>query len=146
MSNPLSRPQLKGAAQAFCDAFAEKKDVDYIVSLFSTTTPISAIEYGDPAQAIFLGRTFHGQDGLKEYFGAITHLLSYEDMSFSEYVVDEEARKVAVKGKAKFTWKETGKSWDETFSYVLDFDEGGKLTRYQVWSDTGSAYMASRKD
>lgn len=146
MSIPLPRSQLKAAAETFCDAFSQKKNVDYILSLFSTTNPISAIEYGDSSLAPFLGKTFKGRDGVKEYFGIIASLLSYEDMSFSEYVVDVEERKVGVKGRAKFTWKETGKSWDETFSYVLDFDEGAKLTRYQVWSDTGSAYLASKKD
>lgn len=146
MSMPLPRHQLKRAAETFCDAFSQKKDVNYILSLFSTTNPISAVEYGDPSLAPFLGKAFEGREGVKEYFGTIGRLLAYENMSFSEYVVDAEERKVAVKGKAKFTWQETGKTWDETFSYVLDFDEGAKLTRYQVWSDTGSAYLASQKD
>jgi len=56
--------------------------------------------------------------------------------------VDLEASKVAVKGKARFTWVETGESWDETFSYALDFDQERKVTDYQVWADSGAAYLA----
>jgi hypothetical protein len=70
--------------------------------------------------------------------------LSYQDMSFSEFFADAEASKVGVKGKAKFTWLGTGESWDETFTYVLDYDHECKVTNYQVWADSGAAYLASR--
>jgi len=49
---------------------------------------------------------------------------------------------VSVKGQAKFTWIETGQSWDETFTYSLDFDDEPKVTDYQVWADSGAAYLA----
>lgn len=51
-------------------------------------------------------------------------------------------RKVSVKGRAKFTWVETAQSWDETFTYSLDFDDELKVTDYQVWADSGAAYLA----
>jgi hypothetical protein len=50
--------------------------------------------------------------------------------------------KVSVKGRAKFTWIETGQSWDETFTYSLDFDDESKVTDYQVWADSGAAFLA----
>ncbi|KAF6762815.1 transcription elongation factor S-II [Ephemerocybe angulata] len=137
-----NRKELLNATKKFCDAFSQKKDPQFILSMFTTRIPISAIEYGDPQQAPFLGRTFEGHEGVQEYFRIISELLSYENMSFSEYVVDVEEGKVSVKGRAKFTWLATGKAWDETFAYVLDFDEA-KISRYQIWSDTGSAYLAS---
>ncbi|OJA07790.1 hypothetical protein AZE42_14072 [Rhizopogon vesiculosus] len=65
-------------------------------------------------------------------------------MEFSEYIVDPEVQKVSVKGRAKFTWLSTEQSWDEIFTYVLDFDDDFKVTNYQVWADTGAAYLASR--
>ena len=142
----LTRSQILEAAVAFCTSFSQGKDVESILALFSTTQPVSAIEHGDPSLAPFLGRTFEGKEGIKRYFEVIGSLLSYENISFGEYVVDAEERKVAVKGKGTFTWKETGKAWNETFAYVLDFDEDAKLTRYQIWSDTGSAYLASKGD
>lgn len=33
-------------------------------------------------------------------------------------------------------------SWDETFTYSLDFDDELKVTDYQVWADSGAAYLA----
>lgn len=50
---------------------------------------------------------------------------------------------MSVKGQAKFTWIETCQSWDETFTYSLDFDDELKVTDYQVWADSGAAYLAS---
>ncbi|KAJ2920594.1 hypothetical protein H1R20_g16500, partial [Candolleomyces eurysporus] len=140
----LTRSELLKAAVTFCTSFSQGKDVESILALFSTTHPVAAVEHGDPSLAPFLGRTFEGKEGVKRYFEVIGSLLSYKNISFGEYAVDVEERKVAVKGKGTFTWIETGKAWDETFAYVLDFDEDAKLTRYQIWSDTGSAYLASK--
>lgn len=50
--------------------------------------------------------------------------------------------KVSVKGRARFTWIETKQSWDETFTYALDFDPELKVTDYQLWADSGAAYLA----
>jgi hypothetical protein len=59
-------------------------------------------------------------------------------------MVDIEERKVAVKGEAEFKWIATENKWDETFVYVLDFDEEDKVKRYQVWADSGAAYLARK--
>lgn len=50
--------------------------------------------------------------------------------------------KVSVKGQATFTWIKTAQSWNETFTYSLDFDDELKVTDYQVWVDSGAAYLA----
>jgi len=139
---PLSRAHLLKSAQIFCDAFSQKKDTDTILSHFSTTHEVSAIEYGTPILAPFLGRPFLGISEVKRYFELIGSLLSYKDVEFSEYVVDLEAMKVCVKGKGTFTWLSTGQSWDEVFTYTLDFDDELKLVQYQVWADSGAAYLA----
>ncbi|KAH6915195.1 hypothetical protein BKA70DRAFT_568958 [Coprinopsis sp. MPI-PUGE-AT-0042] len=137
-----TRNELKAAAQSFCEAFAEKKDPDTILTLFSSKEPISAIEYGEKDLAPFLGRRFEGEKGVRNYLGLVSSLLAFDEMSFSEYVVDSEERKVAVKGRCVFEWKETRESWDETFAYVLDFDDEAKVVRYQIWADSGAAYLA----
>ncbi|KAF9569412.1 hypothetical protein CPC08DRAFT_812997 [Agrocybe pediades] len=139
-----SRKELQNAAQEFCRGFAGGKSVDEFLEYFSTTYEVSAIEYGEPVLAPFLGKQFVGKAGLKEYFELIGSLLSYDNVAFSEYVVDCEALKVSVKGKAKFTWISSKQSWNETFTYTLDFDEEMKVVRYQVWADSGAAYLARR--
>ncbi|EGN96790.1 hypothetical protein SERLA73DRAFT_184950 [Serpula lacrymans var. lacrymans S7.3] len=140
----ISRVELLHAAQALCDDFASKKDIDTLLSHFSTTHQCTLVEHGEPFLAPFLGRPFNGISGALMYFDLINKHLSYENMRFSEYVVDVEARKVSVKGKAKFTWIETDESWDETFAYMLDSDDELKITDYQVWADSGAAYLASK--
>ncbi|GLB33477.1 hypothetical protein LshimejAT787_0103610 [Lyophyllum shimeji] len=139
-----SRSELLSTAQQFGDDFSNKKEITVLLSHFSTTHKATAIEHGEPALAPFLGRPFVGIGGVREYFETIASLLSYEEMHFSEFVVDPEARKVAMKGRARFTWMSTGESWDETFSYILDFDEDRKVAVYQVWADSGAAYLASK--
>ncbi|KAI0923954.1 hypothetical protein AcW1_006756 [Taiwanofungus camphoratus] len=146
----LTRAQLLASAQTLCTAFAEKSDLDTLLSYFSTTHQVSAFEYGEPVLAPFLGRPFTGTKGpnsVTTYFSLLQKYLMYEDMVFGEWTVDTEARKVCVKGTAKFTWTEgqgEGQSWDEVFVYMLDFDHEAKITDYQVWADSGAAYLAGR--
>ncbi|KAL4065846.1 hypothetical protein J3A83DRAFT_4360214 [Scleroderma citrinum] len=139
-----AREQLLDAAKALCDDFSRKKDLDTILSHFSTAQPCVALEHGLPEFAPFLGRTFRGHEGVREYFSLIASLLDYRDMNFSDYVVDTQVRKVSVKGRARFTWKSTNESWDEIFVYVLDFDDEIRVYRYQVWADTAAAYLARK--
>jgi hypothetical protein len=161
---PPSRNDLLQAAKALCDEFAAKNDIELIVAHFSTTHDCVALEHGEKCLAPFLGRfashivlshiltliplifvrPFTGITGIKEYFALLQRHLTYEDMSFSEYFADPDAQKVGVKGRAKFTWNSTGDSWNETFTYVLDFDHDCKVTNYEVWADSGAAYLASR--
>lgn len=137
-----TRQQLVQATQSFCDAFTNRADIPTILTHFSQTENIIAYEHGNRALAPFLGRSFEGVDGVKKYFEIIGSLLAYEDIRFGEFVVDTEERKVAVKGWGRFTWLETGESWNEIFAYVLDFDEAEKIVRYQIWADSGAAYLA----
>ncbi|KAI0528081.1 transcription elongation factor S-II [Xylaria bambusicola] len=150
MPNP-TRAELLGAATAFCDSFAQKKPLEEILSHFSSAAKDDEIvvhEHGLMQLAPFLGRDFCGREGVRKYFEMVARYLSYEDIRFVEFIADDAAAsaggKVGVRGKARFTWKETDKSWDETFVYVLGFDITAKLTRYEVWADTGAAYLASR--
>jgi len=65
-------------------------------------------------------------------------------MSFSNYVVDAIENKVSVRGDATFTWRATGQSWDEVFTYVLAFDADCRLIKYEIWANSGAAYLASQ--
>ncbi|THH07088.1 hypothetical protein EW145_g3625 [Phellinidium pouzarii] len=143
MSPFICREDLLAAARSFCDAFAKHKLLDEILAYFATDNA-ACLEHGLPQLAPFLGRRFTGPDGVREYFRLIADLLSYEDMRFSDYVVDADSLKVSVKGQAKFTWNKTANSWQEVFAYMLEFDEQRKVKLYEVWADSGAAYMASR--
>ncbi|KAK3990209.1 hypothetical protein QBC44DRAFT_325867 [Cladorrhinum sp. PSN332] len=139
------RASLLQAATSFCESFASQKPPDEILSHFtSTESNIVVIEHGLPRLAPFLGREFRGKDGLQKYLHAISEFLTYKNMRFSNYVVDTEARKVSVRGEATFTWSSTGQSWEEVFTYVLEFDGNDKVEKYEVWADSGAAYLASQ--
>ena len=134
-----TREDLLKSAASFCSTFADKKPVEEVLSHFSTTHATSCFEHGLPALAPFLGRTFTKP---AEYLGVIAKYLADKNMKFFAYMVDVETRKVNVQGRANFTWIETNESWDEVFTYVLDFDDEAKITDWNVWADSGAAYLA----
>jgi hypothetical protein len=134
-----TREDLLKSAESFCSAFANKKPIEEISSHFSTTYATSCCEHGLPALAPFLGRTFTKPT---KYLKTIAKYLTYENAKYFAYMVDVETHKVNVQGSARFTWIETGESWDEVFTYVLDFDHEAKITDWNVWADSGAAYLA----
>ncbi|KAI1500702.1 hypothetical protein F5X99DRAFT_429237 [Biscogniauxia marginata] len=171
-STPTSprRAQLLRAARSFCAAFARHAPpADLVSRFFSRAAPdaeVLALEHGLPVlgRGGFLGRAFRGRAGARAYFDAVAACLRYENMRFGNddggdgdggggdeaYIVDEAAGRVAVRGEAEFTWIATGESWRETFVYLLAFDdgdgEGGRcgVVRYEVWADSGAAYLARK--
>ena len=138
------REALLHAAANFCNAFACQYALEAILDHFSTTSEPFALEHGLPQLAPFRGRPFKGLDGIKEYFGLLGDYLSYKDMCFVDYIVDTDTSKVSARGTATFTWERTRQSWNEVFTYVLGFDEDRKVKSYEVWADSGAAYLASQ--
>ncbi|KAI2626562.1 hypothetical protein GGR54DRAFT_476577 [Hypoxylon sp. NC1633] len=138
------RADLLEAATAFCNSFASQAPPDTILAHFSSSPDTLAIEHGQRALAPFLGREYRGLQGVRAYLETVASCLTYADMRFSDYIVDAAADRVAVRGAATFTWTATGESWDEVFAYALTFDEQRKLLRYEVWADSGAAYLASQ--
>ncbi|TFY57693.1 hypothetical protein EVG20_g8444 [Dentipellis fragilis] len=143
MTTP-SRTELIDAFNSFVGALASGGDMANIVAHFSKSQSPEVIEYGLTVLAPFLGRPYVGADGVAEYFNTIGTILTWKDMGYYEHVVDPVVRKVSAKGKATWTWKSTGQSWQETFTTTVDFDDELKVKRYQVWADSGAAYLASR--
>ncbi|KAL2201153.1 hypothetical protein P885DRAFT_26713 [Corynascus similis CBS 632.67] len=140
------RAALLASATAFCEAFSAAASPDDILDSHFTREQANILvhEHGLARLAPFLGRSFRGADGLREYLSLVSECLSFERMRFGDYVVDPRARKVSVRGKACFMWKSTGQSWDEVFTYVLAFDRDHRVEKYEIWADTGAAWLASR--
>lgn len=70
-----------------------------------------------------------------------------------DWIVDTENAVVCLKGRARFVSKVTGQGWDEVFIYKISLAEedggeegkgGWKVRVYEVWADTGAAYLAAR--
>ncbi|KAL3461243.1 hypothetical protein BJX64DRAFT_161946 [Aspergillus heterothallicus] len=149
-----SRNDLIAPTQALCEAFSTGADLPTLLSTFTTSPPPQAHEHGLQSLAPFLGRTFTGRDGITKYFNILNELLGIESMSFDdekEWVVDVESMAVTLRGRARFVAKETGERWDERFAYRIslaeDEKEGGgglKVQLYEVWADTGAAYLARK--
>ena len=135
------RIELLEATVGFCNAFASGTDPQKIIEQY-LSKKITIIEHGSAKVAPFLGRTFEGYDGFREYVDNVMSYLQLDSMSFDDYIIDVTYAKVAVVGHAHFTAKETGQSWQEVLAYRLLFDEDTKLTRYEIWADSGSLHLA----
>ncbi|KAF8897204.1 hypothetical protein BD779DRAFT_357420 [Infundibulicybe gibba] len=119
-----SRKQLLAAAKAFCDAFSRKEEISTSSPIFRQHTQCQRLNMVIQSWLPSWGKHFR------------------DSQEFEHFVVDSEGCKIALKGKGTFTWVSTGESWDETFAWMLDFDDEGRVTEYQVWADSGSAYLA----
>lgn len=154
------REYLLRSTKKLCRIFASHGTIEEIASCFtsssssssSTDNRIRLLEHGTPSERVpFLGRTFYGLDGIYDYFSLVSETLEYTNMSFSDYSLDENLKIVTVRGTATFTWKATQKSWDEIFIYRIQLDtetgddenDNNKIMIYEVWADSGAAYLAS---
>ncbi|KAJ5464228.1 hypothetical protein N7475_007363 [Penicillium sp. IBT 31633x] len=152
-----SRQVLLKPIHALLEAFTnpDPTNPNKLLTTFTTLPSPLAYEHGLSQLAPFLGRPFTGQDGIAKYFDIISSLLSIETMAFEpdeSWVVDESCMAVALRGKARFVWKDTREAWDEAFVYriklaVDNSDDPAKKGRlavceYHVWADTGAAYLA----
>ncbi|PUU77779.1 hypothetical protein B9Z19DRAFT_1127815 [Tuber borchii] len=142
MPGPSPSPLLT-AATALCSTLSQSPPPPLPTILQHFTETATAYEHGLPQLAPFLGRELP----IPDYFNILADNLSFRNMQFKEYIVDEENHKVFVRGTGRFIWTTTGDAWDECFVYLLDFVKGGggdgwKVGRYQVWADSGAAYLA----
>lgn len=85
----VPRDKLLHTAQALCNDFAEKKDVDTLLGHFSRIQ-CTAIEHGEQCLAPFIGRPYVGLNAIRSYFEQLAALLTYENMHFSGWTVDTE--------------------------------------------------------
>ncbi|KAE8349400.1 hypothetical protein BDV28DRAFT_61602 [Aspergillus coremiiformis] len=144
------RQNLITRVRTLCTDFSTSSPLPTLLSNFTTNPPATALEHGLPHLAPFLGRAFKGSDGLTTYFGLLSDLLTIENMVFEPeetWVVDERAMAVSLRGEGRFTWNATGQTWEETFVYRIGLAEDAgvvKVVVYEVWADTGAAYLARR--
>jgi hypothetical protein len=154
----MTRLSLLEPVRSLLRAFAnpDPNNPNQLLSAFTTSPKPLAYEHGLPQLAPFVGRSFTGQDGISTYFNLLSSHLEIKDMAFGpeeSWIVDESCMAIALRGTATFIWKKTGQAWDETFAYQIKLaedvsDDPGKkgflkVNEYQVWADTGAAYLAS---
>jgi hypothetical protein len=146
---------LRNRAHAFCQALISPPAPPELLKEFfipeSKGQNPTIREHGPSWATVylpFLGRDFVGYDASIEYFSLLSQSLKMhlnEDSFPGEdgFVVDVDANKVSVVGKGKFESVEMGRSWEETFSYVLSgWDEDGRMGRWDIWADPLSAWAA----
>lgn len=147
-----TRTSLSTATNSLLDAFSSSADLQTLLSTFTTTPSPTVHEHGLHQLAPFLGRTFTGRREVEHYFNILAEHLDIASMQFDEqrdWAVDVETGIVALKGYARFVSKRTGQGWDEVFAYRIglaedEYEKKVKVRSYEVWADTGAAYLAAR--
>lgn len=146
---------LRSRAHAFCQALISSPPPPDLLREFfipegNGRNP-TIREHGPSWATVFLpfiGRDFSGFDASNEYFELLSQSLKMrlDNDSFpgeEGILVDAGANKVSVIGKGTFESVETGRSWDEKFSYVFSgWDGEGKIGRWDIWADPLSAWAA----
>jgi hypothetical protein len=164
------RSLLQHRAQTFCTAFTDlpNNPPAKILSEHFTTENPRITEHG-PSWANtllpFLGKTFCGIEGCKEYFALLAQTLEFIPLQDSfprskeGFIVDDCAEvgtadagvgkgwdgrgAVVIVGKGKFKAVKTEKEWEERFIYRLsEFDEDGRIGHWEIWADPLSAWVA----
>lgn len=136
------RKHLIQAAEIFTQALLANHDPEHVLNALADRVVIH--EHGLKQLAPFLGRQFHGVEGAKEYFNILASTVILKEGKVQAIFVDPEKSQVTVKGQAKFIWKSTAQTWDEIWSFLLEFDSEYKVKVYEVWGDPGAAYLASQ--
>ena len=151
---------IRDTAEAFCKAFISGSPPRETLDKYFTPDA-KILEHG-PAWASerlpFLGITFQGRrsqisDALlkntcDDYYDLLTSVLSFHPSKNTlppkeDFMVDPQRGTVTIKLSASFASIKTGKSWEESFVYVLsEFDEDYKIGSQELWADPLSAWMA----
>ncbi|KAL3475066.1 hypothetical protein BJX99DRAFT_167960 [Aspergillus californicus] len=152
---PITRETLTTATKSLCTAFSTSAQLETVLETFTHNPAPQIHEHGLQCLAPFLGRTFTGRDGARDYFTRLNECLGIKEMVFDdekEWVVDERCMAVNLRGRAKFSAKGSGEEWEEVFAYRISLAEQAdgrskgevKVQGYEVWADTGAAYLAMR--
>lgn len=83
----MVKQALLKAAKGLCDAFAQGKSVDELLSFFTEHEAV-VIEHGHP-YILWLGREYIGKQEIAQYFETIGSELENSGITFSDYFVDE---------------------------------------------------------
>ncbi|KAL4873539.1 hypothetical protein BDV12DRAFT_80300 [Aspergillus spectabilis] len=153
---PHRRTPLINATSALTTAFASRAPLGTLVSQFTVLPAAQAREHGHPKLGTFMGHTFIGHKGVGEYFNLVEKQMRLREIIFddeSDWVVDTEKSVVCLRGKARWQDKLSEEEWDEIFAYRVALAEEEseqskekgelKVRFYEVWADTGAAFLAN---
>ncbi|KAL4884819.1 hypothetical protein BJY04DRAFT_170861 [Aspergillus karnatakaensis] len=145
------------ATSALTTALTSGADLNTLLSTFTVSPAAIAHEHGHPKLATFLGRTFRGHKGVGEYFTLVERQMRIKEMEFNrecDWVVDAEKKTVCLRGRGVWENKLTSEQWVEIFAYRVELaeeewegckDKGElKVKSYEVWADTGAAFLAEK--
>ncbi len=112
-------------------------DVPAILDLL--TDDVVWIEAG-PADVIAAAGTYHGKDGVAEFFTSLGGSVDIHKFEPHEFIAQGDHVVVLIHSEA--TVKATGKTITDHLAHVWTF-RGGKLARFEVFHDTAAAVAAN---
>ena len=81
----------------------------------------------------------HGKDGVAEFFGTMAE--HQEPQSFEVQGIIAQGNQVVARGHYLWHVKTTGRAWEGEFSHLFTV-QGGKVTRFQEYTDSAAAMAA----
>jgi hypothetical protein len=136
---PISDQQLIDACNRFFSAFSTDTPPLILLSYFSTTHPIT-IQHCPAKCPTPHTSILRGPNAVRSYFDLLATHWTRSNLTSHAVAVDPYSRRVIVKGSVNWTWKKSGRSWQEDFSCTLVFDDSDplKIANFVVKTENGA--------
>ncbi|KAF8238057.1 hypothetical protein L208DRAFT_1430828 [Tricholoma matsutake] len=138
MTTSTSEQLLIEACNRFFTALANDTPPLSLLHHFSNTHPISIqhcpIHCSHPHASIL-----RGPNAVRSYFDILATHWTRSKLTCHSISPDPKLRRVLVKGSVTWTWKRSGRSWQEDFICTLVFDDSDalKITQFSVLTESG---------
>ena len=142
---PISDQRLIDACNCFFDAFSSDTPPLTLLNFFSTTHPVTIQHY--PAKCpVPQTSLLRGPNAVRSYFDLLATHWTRSNITSHAVAVDPLSRRVLVKGSINWTWKKSGRSWQEDFSCTLVFDDSDplKIAQFVVKTENGAQACVMR--
>ena len=136
--------KINDAVDAFFKAFASNTSPIAMLVHFSNTSPV-VLQHGPKTCPYPFRWRVAGLNAVRSYFDLIATTWSRSNVKICEPPkIDVESRRAVVELSANWTWRKSGRSWTEDFTWDLEFDEGMKIVNFVVRTTSDPATCLMR--
>jgi hypothetical protein len=130
--------QLIDACNCFFTALSNNTPPLALLHHFSTTHPVS-IQHCPARCPHPHASILRGPNAVRSYFDILATHWTRSNLTSHAVSADPMTRRVVVTGSVIWTWKRSGRSWQEDFTCTLAFDDSDalKITNFIVLTESG---------
>jgi len=136
--------KINDSIDAFFKDFANNVSPLLMLVHFSNTSPV-VLQHGPKTCPYPFRWRVAGLNAVRSYFDLIATTWSRSGVKICEPPkIDANSRHAIVELSADWTWRKSGRTWTEDFTWDLEFDEGMKITNFVVRTTSDPATCLMR--